>query len=188
MRRGSKEQRHLLRPAWRSDGRRAAKVRNAVEEAAPKAALPATASLRRLSRRSSEVGFADDSGTFHLSVAGRVVHHRVMLGAAVVPERHAVGLPAEAHLAFGHRGLADQVVQQLASTGREVLTDVSFMNLMTRRLGVPPSRATGGSLQPGIAAWRGTFWGRLEPWSGAAANQGCARWTTSLGWALTQKG
>src|SRR3954468_20462693 len=63
-------------------------------------------------------GVAHDSGALHLPVAGRVIHHGVVLGATVVPHGHAVGLPAEAHLEFGDGGLADQVLQQLARAGR----------------------------------------------------------------------
>ena len=52
-------------------------------------------------RRLQNGHVADDAGAFHLAMAGRVVHDRVVLGAAVVPDRDAVGLPAPAHLVFG---------------------------------------------------------------------------------------
>ena len=55
---------------------------------------------------------ADDAGTFHLAMAGRVVHHRIVLCVAVVPNSNAVGLPAPAHLVFRNHGLRDQVLQQ----------------------------------------------------------------------------
>ena len=61
---------------------------------------------------------ADDSGAFHLAMAGRVVHHRVVLGRSVVPHRHAVRLPAETHLVLGDERLADQVLEQLRRAGR----------------------------------------------------------------------
>src|SRR4029453_5596886 len=73
---------------------------------------------------------ADDPGTFHLSVAGRVVHHRVVLGGAVVPEGHAVLLPAEAHLVFGHRRLFDQVAQQVAAGRGVVLPEAHMLRRM----------------------------------------------------------
>src|SRR5688572_5196235 len=49
---------------------------------------------------------ADDSRALHLSMARRVIHHCVMLGAAVVPDGDAVGRPAPADLVFGDMGLA----------------------------------------------------------------------------------
>ncbi|MPN30350.1 hypothetical protein SDC9_177821 [bioreactor metagenome] len=62
--------------------------------------------------RCSKSRCANDSGTLHLSMAGRVVHHRVMLCRAVVPDGDAAGLPAPADLVLGDRGLADQELQQ----------------------------------------------------------------------------
>src|SRR5215213_5843859 len=73
--------------------------------------------------RCSERRVADDAGAFHLPVARRVVHHRVMLGAAVVPHGHRVRLPAPAHLVFGDLRLAEQVLQELARAGGVVLAD-----------------------------------------------------------------
>ena len=58
---------------------------------------------------------ADDGGAFHLAVAGWIVHNRVMLGATVIPDRHAVWLPAPAHLILGVIGLADQILQEFDS-------------------------------------------------------------------------
>src|SRR5689334_3469417 len=55
---------------------------------------------------------ADDSRAFHLAVARRVVHHRVVLRGAVVPERDAVRLPAPAHLELGDVRLAHEVREQ----------------------------------------------------------------------------
>ena len=49
-----------------------------------------------------------------------VVHHRIVLRAAVVPDRHAVRLPAPAHLVLGDVGLADQKAQQIARAWIEI--------------------------------------------------------------------
>src|SRR6478735_4225537 len=69
---------------------------------------------------------ADDSGALHLSDAGPVVLNGVVLGAAVVPDGEAVLRPAPADLELGDGGLPDQVVEELALTGRvvEAETDV----------------------------------------------------------------
>ena len=56
-------------------------------------------------------------------MAGRVVHGGVVLGAAVVPDGDAVGLPAPAHLVLGDKGLADQEAQQVVGAGVGVLTE-----------------------------------------------------------------
>src|SRR6478735_3856068 len=74
-------------------------------------------------RRRSERDVADDARALHLAMAGRVVHDGVVLGRAVVPHRHAVRLPAEAHLELGDVGLADEVVQELARAGVGVLAE-----------------------------------------------------------------
>src|SRR5690348_1879690 len=58
----------------------------------------------------SEGRVADDAGALHLSVARRVVHHRVVLRRTVVPHRDVVRLPAPAHLVLGDERLADEVV------------------------------------------------------------------------------
>src|SRR5574337_2054330 len=71
----------------------------------------------------SERGVADDPGALHLAVARRVVDDRIVLGAAVVPHRHRVRLPAEAHLVLGDEGLGDQVLKQLRGAGCVVLAD-----------------------------------------------------------------
>src|SRR6186713_2972065 len=69
----------------------------------------------------SEGGVANDAGALHLAVARRVVHHRVVLGRAVVPEGEGVLRPAEAHLVLGNGCLADEVLQQLGRAGGVVL-------------------------------------------------------------------
>src|SRR6185369_3698540 len=79
----------------------------------------------RVSRRSvGSVGaVADDAGALHLSVARRVVHDRVVLRRAVVPERDAVLLPPEAHLELRDVGLAHEVAQELGRAGVGVLAE-----------------------------------------------------------------
>src|SRR5258705_4627136 len=52
---------------------------------------------------------ADDACALHLPVAWRVVHHRVVLRAAGVPHRHAVGLSPGTHLDLPDECLADKV-------------------------------------------------------------------------------
>src|SRR6185503_14051706 len=69
----------------------------------------------------SERTIADDAGALHLAMAGRIVHHRVMLRAAVVPHRHAVRPPPEAHLVLGYERLADEIVEQLRGPGAVIL-------------------------------------------------------------------
>src|SRR6516162_10927284 len=69
----------------------------------------------------SEGRVADDAGALHLAVAGRVIHDRIVLCGAVVPEGDAVRLPPPAHLVFGDLRLADQVLQQLRSPRCKVL-------------------------------------------------------------------
>src|SRR5580765_6665868 len=81
----------------------------------------------------SERLVADDSGAFHLPMARRVVHHRVVLRAAVVPERHAVGLPAEAHLELRDVSLADQVAEQLARARVRVLPEAHVLRRVVVR-------------------------------------------------------
>ena len=44
---------------------------------------------------------ADDSSALHLAMARRIVHHGIVLSAAVIPEGDAVLAPAEADLVFG---------------------------------------------------------------------------------------
>src|SRR5437762_11694628 len=63
----------------------------------------------------------DDPGPFHLPDRGPVIHHGVMLGAAIVPDGDAVRLPAPAHRIFGDRRAADQVAEQVVAAGREIL-------------------------------------------------------------------
>src|SRR3954464_5939206 len=67
----------------------------------------------------SDVG-AGDPGALHLADTGPVVLDGVVLGAAVVPDGEAVLRPAPADLVLGHRGLTDQVVEQLARARRVV--------------------------------------------------------------------
>src|SRR5262249_3054387 len=62
----------------------------------------------------------DDRRALHLAHAGPVVLDRVVLRAAVVPERKAVLAPAEAHLVFRNLRLADQVVEEVARARREI--------------------------------------------------------------------
>src|SRR3954469_9538427 len=50
-------------------------------------------------------------------MAGCVVHHCVVLRAAVVPDGDAVPLPPPAHLVFGDERLADEVPEQVAPAG-----------------------------------------------------------------------
>src|SRR5690348_9487713 len=64
---------------------------------------------------------ADDGGALHLAVARGVIHHRVMLRAAVVPDHHAVRRPVPAHLVLGNEGLADEVPEQIAGARIGVL-------------------------------------------------------------------
>src|SRR6516164_9481374 len=70
----------------------------------------------------SEGRVAGNAGALHLAVTVRVIHDRVVLRATIVPKRHTVGPPAEAHLVFGDLRLGDQVLQQLRGTGRKVLS------------------------------------------------------------------
>src|SRR3954453_17163747 len=74
----------------------------------------------------SDVG-ADDSGALHLSDAGPVVLHGVVLGAAVVPDGEAVLRPAPADLVLGNGRLTDQVVQQLARPWPVVQSDAAVL-------------------------------------------------------------
>src|SRR6476661_1034786 len=64
---------------------------------------------------------ADDARALHFPDGGPVIHDRVMLGAAVIPDRDAVWPPAPAHLVFGDGGAGDQVVEQLRGARRIVL-------------------------------------------------------------------
>src|SRR5215831_6258960 len=70
----------------------------------------------------SERPVAYDSRALHLAMGRWVVHHRVVLGAAVVPKGDAVRPPAKADLKFGDVGLADEVAQQQAGAGIRVLS------------------------------------------------------------------
>src|SRR4051812_45275184 len=71
--------------------------------------------------RSSESRVALDAGAFHLSMARRVVHHRVVLCRTVVPHGDRVRLPAEAHLVLGNERLRNEVAQQVARAVRVIL-------------------------------------------------------------------
>src|SRR4029453_11277816 len=71
----------------------------------------------------SEGPVADDPGALHLAMARWVIHNRVVLRAAVVPERDAVRLPAEADLELGDVRLADQVAEQKARLRIRVLAE-----------------------------------------------------------------
>src|SRR3954469_19511014 len=63
-----------------------------------------------LEEREGSVGLvAHDGGALHLAMAGPVVHHRVVLRRAIVPDGHAVRLPPPAHLVLRNEGLADEV-------------------------------------------------------------------------------
>src|SRR6188508_3197926 len=64
---------------------------------------------------------ADDPGAFHLPDGGPVIHHGVMLRAAVIPDRDAVRLPAPAHLVFRDRRAADEIGEEIGAARREVL-------------------------------------------------------------------
>src|SRR5690348_4341138 len=68
----------------------------------------------------SEGRLADDSRALHLADGGPVVLDGVVLRRAVVPDGEAVRRPPPADLVLGHRGLADQVVEQLAGARRVV--------------------------------------------------------------------
>src|SRR3954447_14971917 len=80
----------------------------------------------------SDVG-ADDPGALHLSDAGPVVLDGVVLGAAVVPDGEAVGRPAPADLELRDGGLPDQVVEQLALTGRVVESEADVLRRVVIR-------------------------------------------------------
>src|SRR6267142_5273897 len=71
-------------------------------------------SVWKAGKRASEGLVADDARALHLPVAGRVVHHGVVLRRAVVPDRHAVGLPAPAHLVLGDERLGHKRAEQVA--------------------------------------------------------------------------
>src|SRR5436190_8465260 len=66
---------------------------------------------------------ADDARPFHFADRRPVIHDRVMLRAAVVPDRYAVWLPAPAHLIFGDRSAPDQILQQVGPARRIVLAE-----------------------------------------------------------------
>src|SRR2546426_6863024 len=74
----------------------------------------------------SEVGskrfVADDAGALHLAMARRIVHDRIVLGSPVIPDRHAVFLPAPPDLILWNVSLADQVIQQQSSARIGILT------------------------------------------------------------------
>ncbi|KOT19302.1 hypothetical protein DM47_2546 [Burkholderia mallei] len=65
----------------------------------------------------------DDRGALHPAIARQVVHHRVVLRAAVVPDRDAVLPPAPAHLVLGDVRLAQQIAEQQRGAGIRVLPD-----------------------------------------------------------------
>src|SRR5687767_9254189 len=69
----------------------------------------------------SDRSAADDARPLHLPGRGPVIRHRVMLGGAVIPDRHAAGRPAPTDLVFGDRGAPDQVIEQVGGARREVL-------------------------------------------------------------------
>src|SRR4051812_22542221 len=64
---------------------------------------------------------ADDARALHFPDGRPVIHDGVMLGAAIIPEGHAVGLPAPADLIFGDCGAADQIGEQIGRAGRIIL-------------------------------------------------------------------
>src|SRR3954466_14372939 len=66
---------------------------------------------------------AHDGGALHLAMAGRVVHHGVVLRRAIVPDGHAARLPPPAHLVLGDERLADEVPQEVAGAGIHVLAE-----------------------------------------------------------------
>src|SRR6516165_12812822 len=79
------------------------------------------AALRALTVR-LEGRFALDTRTLHLAMARCVVHDRVVLGRAVIPERDTVRLPPEADLILGDLRLADQILEELRAARSVVLT------------------------------------------------------------------
>src|SRR5437762_8017256 len=90
------------------------------------AGMPANGTTRTIqvmvassdSANGASVGaIADDARALHLPVARRVVHHSIVLGAAVVPHRHTVGLPTKAHLELRNQYLADQIAEQESGAG-----------------------------------------------------------------------
>src|SRR6185369_13764271 len=82
---------------------------------------PSLWSLWKTSRQGREAelvgAVTHDCGALHLSVAWRVIHDRVVLRGAVVPEGHAVGPPAPTHLVFGNERLAHEIREQLGGAG-----------------------------------------------------------------------
>src|SRR5262245_66043844 len=64
---------------------------------------------------------AHDARQLHLPYGGPVIHHRIVLGAAVIPDRDTVGLPAPSHLILGDGGTADQIGEQVGAARRVVL-------------------------------------------------------------------
>src|SRR5574337_410628 len=87
---------------------------------------PGDPSLGRQGVVRSERLVPDDAGALHLARSRPVVHDGVMLGAAVVPDRHAVRAPTETDLVFGNRRLADQVIEQMTRTRGLVLAVATF--------------------------------------------------------------
>src|SRR6516225_9544761 len=63
-----------------------------------------------------------DTRALHLTMARRVVHDRVVLGRAVIPERDTVRLPPEANLILRDLRLANQILKKLRAPRSVVLT------------------------------------------------------------------
>ncbi len=57
---------------------------------------------------------------------GRIVLHRVMLGAAVVPDSHAVHLPAPTYLVLRDFRLRTEVVKQFARSAQPAKASAQF--------------------------------------------------------------
>src|SRR4030095_4409736 len=70
---------------------------------------------------------ADDSGALQIAHRRPEILHRIVLRAAVVPDREAVLAKAEANLVFGDVRLAQQVVEQQARPGIRVLAEAHVL-------------------------------------------------------------
>src|SRR5262249_20589051 len=90
---------------------------------------PAVCAAARCESRGeeSERLVADDPCALEVSHRRPEILHRVVLGATVVPDRDAVATEAEAHLVLGHRGLAEQVVEQIARARGVVLAETHVL-------------------------------------------------------------